>query len=123
MCERCAKLEQAILAIDAKAAPYGAPIVEAGEEWARSYLIPAGPIHRALGIIGRSGTRSDLVLDENVAYDLGFRDGYEEAVQEIDVETGGDGEFKGSTIPGAAVGVPEMKARIVDRLNEKPSQD
>jgi hypothetical protein len=118
MCERCAKLEQAILALDAKATPYGTPIVEAGEEWARAYLIPAGPLHRALGIVGRSGTRSDLVLDEDVAYDLGFRDGYEDAVQTIDVETGGDGEFTGSTVPGGTVDVPAMQARIVARCHE-----
>ncbi len=118
MCERCAKLEQAILNIDAKATPFGSPVVEAGEEWARAYIMPAGPLHRALGIIGRSGSRSDRVIDEDVSYDLGFRDGYEEAVQEIDVATGGDGEFLGSTIPGRTVDVPTMRDRIVERLTK-----
>lgn len=54
------------------------------------------------------------------AYEIGKRDGYEEAVQELDVATGGDGEFKGSTIPGATVDVPTMKARIIARLPTTP---
>lgn len=55
-------------------------------------------------------------LTEDEVYEIGKRDGYEDAVQDIDLETGGDGEFKGSTIPGATIDVPAMKARIVDRL-------
>lgn len=57
MCERCALLEQAILAIDAKVTPYGEPIRENGEEYAKAYLMPAGPLHRALGLLGRSAQR------------------------------------------------------------------
>lgn len=30
---------------------------------------------------------------EEEDYDIGFRDGYEKAIQELDVETGGDGEY------------------------------
>lgn len=54
MCDRCKQLEDAILGIDAKATPYGPPIVEAGQEFVRAYLIPAGPLHRALGIVGHT---------------------------------------------------------------------
>lgn len=54
--------------------------------------------------------------DEESFYDIGKRDGYEEAVQEIDLATGGDGEFFGSTFPGETVDVPVMKQRIVDRF-------
>lgn len=49
-------------------------------------------------------------LDEH--YEIGKRDGYEEAVQDIDLATGGDGEFKGSTLPGGTVDVPAMRDRI-----------
>lgn len=54
--------------------------------------------------------------EEDKAYELGRRDGYELAVQDLDLATGGDGEFKGSTIPGETVDVPAMKARIIDRF-------
>lgn len=55
------------------------------------------------------------------AYEIGLRDGYENAVQEIDIATGGDGEFKGSTFPGETVDVPVMRQRIVDRLYTHPA--
>lgn len=54
--------------------------------------------------------------DDDEAYEIGKRDGYEEALQELDLATGGDGEFKGSTVPGETVDVPEMKARIMSRF-------
>ena len=54
--------------------------------------------------------------DEGV-YQLGKRDGYMDAVQELDQETGGDGEFKGSTLPGGTVDVPVMFNRIVERFD------
>lgn len=53
--------------------------------------------------------------DEDKAYELGQRDGYELAVQDIDLATGGDGEFKGST-NGETVDVKVMKQRIIDRF-------
>lgn len=61
----------------------------------------------------------EAAKDEDEAYEIGKRDGYEEAFQELDLATGGDGEFKGSTIPGETVDVPEMKARIASRLRDK----
>lgn len=54
--------------------------------------------------------------DDEATYELGKRDGYEDAVQTIDVETGGDGEFYGSTIPGRGVDVPTMQAGIIERF-------
>jgi hypothetical protein len=54
------------------------------------------------------------------AYEIGKRDGYEDAVQELDIATGGDGEFKGSTFPGETVDVPVMKARIIERFSVPP---
>lgn len=59
--------------------------------------------------------------DPDEAYELGKRDGYEEAVQDIDKATGGDGEYKGSTFPGETVDVPVMRQRIIDRLSASPS--
>ena len=55
--------------------------------------------------------------DDEQVYEIGKRDGYQEAVQDIDIETGGDGEYKGSTLLGGTVGVPEMMARIVERCS------
>lgn len=62
-----------------------------------------------------------VVDDSDEAYELGVRDGYENAVQDIDLATGGDGEFFGSTIPGRTVDVPVMRQRIIDRLSAPPA--
>ena len=56
---------------------------------------------------------------EDEAYKLGVRDGYQEAVQDIDLRTGGDGEYRWSTDPERSVPDPaEMIKRIVARLTE-----
>jgi len=54
--------------------------------------------------------------DEDEAYQLGRRDGYESAVQDLDLATGGDGEFRSSTIAGETVDVQAMKKRIIGRI-------
>lgn len=54
--------------------------------------------------------------DDDQVYELGKRDGYMEAVQDIDLRTGGDGEFYGSTIPGRGMDVPTMLEGIVERF-------
>ncbi|WP_257540971.1 hypothetical protein [Sphingobium sp. CFD-1] len=51
------------------------------------------------------------------AYEMGRRDGYEQAIADVDRCTGGDGEYFASTIPGQ--GCPDwqsMVAKIVDRF-------
>jgi nucleotide-binding universal stress UspA family protein len=58
----------------------------------------------------------DLPNDADEAYEIGVRDGYEDAIQDLDLATGGDGEFKGSTVPGETIDVPAMKARIIERF-------
>jgi hypothetical protein len=65
----------------------------------------------------RQPTQSD---DE--AYELGKRDGYESAVQDIDMLTGGDGEYRYSTIGGElhCPNPDSMKARIAERFNSQP---
>lgn len=57
------------------------------------------------------------------AYEIGKRDGYEEAVQEIDQLTGGDGEYRVSMLVGGGVDedrhtpdAASMIQRIVDRF-------
>jgi hypothetical protein len=51
------------------------------------------------------------------AGEIAERDGYERAVQDIDILTGGDGEFVASTFPGEGCpDVAAMKARIVERF-------
>lgn len=47
---------------------------------------------------------------------IGVREGYENAIQDIDLATGGDGEFKGSTTSGQTVDIPAMKRRIIERF-------
>lgn len=61
---------------------------------------------------------NEIDPDDDDVYQIGFRDGYEDAVQDIDLETGGDGEFKGSTLPGGTVDVEVMKGRIIARLQQ-----
>lgn len=67
----------------------------------------------------KTPSRDDNNDDE--VYETGKRDGYEDAVQEIDVATGGDGEFVASTFPGATVDVEAMKRRIIDRAQPEAS--
>lgn len=53
------------------------------------------------------------------AYEIGKRDGYEEAVQDIDQRTGGDGEYRYCTDRDPERHTPgpvEMIQRIVDRF-------
>lgn len=57
-----------------------------------------------------------LTAELQEAADIGERDGYEIAVQDIDAATGGDGEFYASTC-GDSVDVPVMKQRIIDRFH------
>lgn len=53
---------------------------------------------------------------EDSAYAIGVRDGYQAAVQQLDILTGGDGEYSASTIPGRGCPTPvEMAARIIGR--------
>jgi hypothetical protein len=60
------------------------------------------------------------VDDADEAYEIGKRDGYEQAVQDIDVLTGGDGEYRYCTDHDPDRHTPDaeaMKQRIVDRFN------
>jgi hypothetical protein len=63
------------------------------------------------------------VDEEEEAYELGKRDGYSEAVQDIDLLTGGDGEYRYSTLGGErhCPDPDTMKARIVQRFATLPS--
>jgi hypothetical protein len=60
--------------------------------------------------------RSD---DDEEIYEIGVREGYERAVQEIDIKTGGDGEYRYCTDHDPERHTPgpvEMIQRIVDRF-------
>jgi hypothetical protein len=71
---------------------------------------------KLLGVIDRLNSRlAASAKDEDETYEIGKRDGYESAIQDLDVATGGDGEFFGSTAPGQTVDVPAMKRRIIER--------
>lgn len=52
-------------------------------------------------------------------YDLGKRDGYEQAVQDIDLLTGGDGEYVFATDGGGCPDTEAMKTRIVERFQAR----
>ena len=54
------------------------------------------------------------------AYLLGVRDGYENAVQDIDIMLGGDGEYFASTCGDDCADPAAMKARILERWNTRP---
>lgn len=68
-----------------------------------------------------SARLAEAEKDENEAYEIGKREGYESAVQDIDLMTGGDGEYRFCTnqdperhCPDA----PAMKRRIAARFAE-----
>jgi hypothetical protein len=52
---------EAIEEIWAKATPYGSGKIEAGEEWVDKYLMPAGPLHRAKGLLEGGGWKGRQV--------------------------------------------------------------
>ena len=68
---------------------------------------------------------SQPTQSDDEAYELGKRDGYESAVQDIDMLTGGDGEYCYSTIGGElhCPNVDTMKARIARRLRQPTQSD
>ena len=58
------------------------------------------------------------MTEDEETYEIGVRDGYEDAIQDLDLATGGDGEFYGSTLDGG-VDVPVMKQRIINRFDNQ----
>lgn len=76
----------------------------------------------------RRSTKTDkpgvrVAAGDDEMYEIGKRDGYEEAVQDIDLMTGGDGEYRVAVFLGGGVDedrhCPDpaaMKARIADRF-------
>jgi len=62
---------------------------------------------------------AELERDDEESYKVGVRDGYEEAVQDIDLMTGGDGEYRWSTEPERNTSdAPAMVANIEARFEE-----
>lgn len=84
--------------------------IKVGEakERLRPFLAPTAPVEA-------SGSERE----EEEAYKIGKRDGYEAAVQDIDYLTGGDGEYRVSTDdPGRHVpDAYSMKAKIAERFS------
>jgi hypothetical protein len=74
-----------------------------------------GELHLLASSFVDAGNGTDT--DNADVYEIGKRDGFEDAVRTIDMRTGGDGEFYGSTIPGRGQDVPSMLEGIVDRFN------
>ena len=62
--------------------------------------------------------RSRAEANENEAYEIGKREGRDEAMQELDLLTGGDGEYRFCTIPDErhCPDADTMRDRIVSRL-------
>jgi hypothetical protein len=71
-------------------------------------LITPAPVAETAG--------EDHDVAEREAYDIGHRDGYETAVQDLDLATGGDGEFRASSDPERFVDLPIMKQRVIARF-------
>lgn len=62
--------------------------------------------------------------EEEKAYRIGKDEGYQDAVQEIDIATGGDGEFRfclGGASERHCPDAETMKARILDRFAARQS--
>ena len=77
-----------------------------------NYIAAASPT-TILSLIARVRAAE---ADDDETYEIGKRDGYESAIQELDLATGGDGEFYGSTFPGETVDVSVMQQRIIARF-------
>lgn len=92
-----------------------------GEFWRDEFDSEPEPTHWA-PLPDPTPRSDDADKEEDEAYELGKRDGFEEAVQTIDERTGGDGEFYGSTIPGRGQDVPSMLEGIVERFDERFEQ-
>lgn len=83
--------------------------------------LAAAEITRLRGEVEELTVRSEIA--EALGHELGERDGYEDAVQDFDVMTGGDGEFIAVLGPDPderhCPDAETMKARIQDRLTVK----
>lgn len=95
------------------------------EAWNRRAALSAQPAASAQGEASEliaayaeleSEADKDFGNDADECYAMGKRDGFQDAVQLYDLATGGDGEFKGSTIPGETVDVSAMIERTVERF-------
>lgn len=63
--------------------------------------------------------RRQAEREEEEAYKIGISEGRQEMVRDIDLATGGDGEFRWSTEPDRHCPCEEaMKARVIERLHQ-----
>lgn len=63
--------------------------------------------------------RHQAEREEEEAYKIGIGEGRQEMVREIDLATGGDGEFRWSTEPDRHCPCEEaMKARVIERFHQ-----
>lgn len=88
--------------------------------WAEMLDAAPEPPNQITGGITNPDNSVKPVDPEDEAYEIGKRDGYSEAVQEIDQLTGGDGEYRyclgGGDPDRHTPGPVEMIRRIVDRF-------
>ncbi|MFG1462328.1 hypothetical protein V5F77_05455 [Xanthobacter sp. DSM 24535] len=77
------------------------------------------PLYRRSALVEPAPAPAGVNQDDpDEAYELGKRDGYEDAAQEIDRLTGGDGEYSFSSFQGEGCSTPDaMIQRIVDRFS------
>jgi hypothetical protein len=83
-------------------------------EWARTVASQA-----ADALTSARAETEELKGDDEQSYQIGKQEGYESAVQEIDVLTGGDGEYRFCTNRDPERHTPDpaaMKARIIERF-------
>ncbi len=109
----------------------GPAIVDAKGQVVAAFFWPAHPPEQtdaAVGELYLLATRAVNAVngfddDDEGVYQIGKRDGYMDAVQDIDIATGGDGEYKGSTLPGGTVDVPAMLGRVIERFIPQSALD
>jgi len=72
------------------------------------------------GLTAQSAELEALRGEVEETAEIAEQDGYSKAVQDIDVRTGGDGEYYASMMPGRGCETPQaMMANIVERFSEK----
>jgi hypothetical protein len=109
----------------------GPAIVDAKGQVVAAFFWPAHPPEQtdaAVGELYLIATRAvnaanGIDDDDEGVYQIGKRDGYMDAVQDVDLATGGDGEYKGSTLPGGTVDVPAMLDRVLERFISQAALD
>lgn len=91
---------------------------QGGQDWqAKEIRLGQGDHFPIVHALARH--RHQAEREEEEAYKIGISEGRQEMVREIDLATGGDGEFRWSTEPDRHCPCEEaMKARVIERFHQ-----